>query len=131
MSRDYSIQKIKEALHATRGNEMKARQQIVAAAMQDPKLLKELVKPHMVGIVAHAVGRVKSGKTDPENVPLPHHKAELDKEGSFGMDILRTIAGGDTAQFGQESYGRPVSKQGASQQHIDAIQAMINKSKRT
>lgn len=129
MSREYSTKKIKEALHVTRGNTAKARQQVIAWAMEDPKLLKELVKPHMIGITAHAVERVKSGKTEPENVPLPEVRGELDKEGSFGMDILKTIAGGDTAQFGQESYGRPVKKQGASQAHIDAIQAMIKKAK--
>lgn len=127
MSRDYAEKKIKEALHLTRGNEAKARSQVIAWAMQDQRLLSELVKPHMVGIVAHAIGRVASGKTDPEPVPLPEVRAELDQGDSFGMDILKTIAGGDTAQFGQESYGRPVKKQGASQQHIDAIQQMINK----
>ncbi len=127
MSREYAEKKIKEALHVTRGNTTKAQQQVTAWAMEDARLLKELVKPHMVGIVAHAVGRVVSGKTEPETVPLPQHKAELDKKDSFGMEILKTIAGGDTAQFGQESYGRPVKKQGVSQQHIDAIQQMINK----
>lgn len=129
MSQEYAVQKIKEALHVTRGNATKARQQVIAWAMEDHKLLKQLVRPHMVGITAHAVERVKSGKTEPEPVPLPEVKGELDKEGAFGMDILKTIAGGDTAQFGQESYGRPVKKQGASQAHIDAIQAMIEKAK--
>ncbi len=129
MSREYSTKKIKEALHLTRGNAAKARQQVIAWAMEDNRLLKELVKPHMVGITAHAVERVASGKTEPENVPLPEVRGELDKEGSFGMDILKTIAGGNTAQFGQEGYGRPMKKQGASQAHIDAIQAMIEKAK--
>lgn len=129
MSQNYAVKKIKEALEVNRGNAAKARQQVIAWAMDDHKLLKELVRPHMVGIAAHAVERVKSGKTEPENVPLPEVKGELDKEGAFGMDILKTIAGGDTAQFGQESYGRPVKKQGASQAHIDAIQAMIEKAK--
>ena len=126
MSREYAEKKIKEALHLTRGNAVKARQQLIAWAMDDHKLLKELTGPHMIGIVAHAVGRVISGKTAPENVPLPQNKEDMDND-SFGMDILKAIAGGDTAQFGQESYGRPVKKQGASQQHIDAIQQMINK----
>lgn len=131
MSREYAEKKIKQALDVTRGNATKARQQVIAWALEDPKLMKQLAAPHMVGIVAHAVGRVMSGKTEHDIVPLPAHKGELDKEGSFGMDILRTIAGGDTAQFGQENYSRPVKKQGASQQHIDAIQQMIKKSKST
>lgn len=129
MTRDYSIGKIKEALHATRGNATKARQLITAQAMEDPKLLRELVKPHMVGIVAHAVSRVVSGKTEAEPISQPQFHDEDDDGSSFGLDILKTIAGGDTLQFGQESYGRPVKKQGASQAHIDAIQQMIKKSK--
>ena len=125
MSWDYAEKKIKEALHLTRGNSAKARGQVIAWAMEDHKLLKELVKPHMIGITAHAVSRVESGKTKPEPVPLPADRENSDGPDSFGMDILKTIAGGDTAQFGQESYGRPVKKQGASQAHIDAIEQMI------
>ena len=126
MSREYSIKKIKEALHVTRGNALKARQLITAQALDDPKLLKELVSPHMVGIVAHAVGRVASGKAENEAMVQPHDTGD---DASFGLDILKTIAGGDTAEFGQEGYGRPVKKQGASQAHIDAIQQMIKKNK--
>lgn len=127
MSWDYVEKKIKEALDMTRGNSTQARQQVIAWAMDDPKLLRELVRPHMVGITAHAVGRVISGKTKPETVPVPE---DADAKDTFGMDILKTIAGGDTAQFGQENYGRPVKKSGVSQSHIDAIQAMIDKSKK-
>lgn len=129
MSREYAEKKIKEALHLTRGNAAKARQQLIAWAMEDHKLLKELTAPHMIGIVAHAIGRVMSGKTEPENVSMPQGKAQNSNEDSFGMDILKAIAAGDSAQFGQESYGRPVKKQGVSQQHIDAIQQMIKKSR--
>ena len=129
MSWEYAEKKIKEALHLARGNEAQARQQMIAWAMADHKLLKELVKPHMMGIVAHAVGRVM-GESTPEPVPSPIERAQVEGDAdSFGMDILKTIAGGDTAQFGQENSGRPLKKQGASQQHIDAIEQMINKGK--
>jgi hypothetical protein len=128
MSREYADKKIKEALHVNRGNAAKARQQIIDMAFSDPKLLKELVKPHMVGIVAHAVGRVENGTKGEAEANLSSGSDDSDND-SFGMDILRTIAGGDTAQFGQENYGRPVRKQSASQAHIDAIQKMINKGK--
>lgn len=129
MSWDYAEKKIKEALHVTRGNSAAARQQVINWAMEDARLLKALVKPHMVGITAHAVNRVESGKTEPQAVAVPEGGAAPKKD-SFGMDILKTIAGGDTAQFGQENYGRPVKKRGASQSHIDAIQQMISKSKK-
>ncbi|NCO02905.1 MAG: hypothetical protein GW903_01790 [Alphaproteobacteria bacterium] len=128
MSREYAIKRIKEALHLTRGNETKARQQIAAWCLEDMKLLSALTKPHMMGIIAHAVGRVVSGKTEPQEVTSPYIKAASEKEGSFGMEILKTIAGGETNQFGQESMGRPIRKQGASQQHIDAIRLMVEKS---
>lgn len=127
MSREYAIKRIKEALHLTRGNETKARQQVAAWCHEDMKLLQALTKPHMTGIVAHAVGRVASGKTEPQEVTSPHIKAASEKEGSFGMEILKTIAGGETNQFGQENVGRPMRKQGASQQHIDAIRQMVEK----
>lgn len=127
MSWDYAEKKIREALHLTRGNAAQARQQLIGWALEDHKLLKELVKPHLVGITAHAVGRVQRGQSEPEPVPVPREQEVPGDADSFGMDILRTIAGGDTAQFGQENYGRPVKKRGASQQHIDAIQKMISK----
>lgn len=125
MSREYAEKKIKEALHVTRGNAAQARNQVIAWAMDDHKLLKELVKPHMMGITAHAISRVVSGKTEPVSVQSAEVRGAADGKDSFGMDILKTIAGGDTAQFGQESYGRPVRKQGASQEHINAIEQMI------
>lgn len=176
MSWDYAEKKIREAMHLHRNNATRIRQQVTAWAMDDPKLLRALVKPHMVGITAHAVGRVISGKTQPEpigqtppitdnelratrpqsnnsnlNKNAPNNigtgynatgrtaqpqsptsqKKTADKQGkkdSFGMDILRTIAGGDTPQFGHENHNPPRRKQGVSQRHIDAIHAMIKKS---
>ncbi len=169
MTWDYAEKKIREAMHLHRGNATRIRQQVTAWAMDDPKLLRALVKPHMVGITAHAVGRVISGKTKPEPVaqtssisdnelratrsqstngdlnnastgynatgrtpqkPASSQTKQQDsnKKESFGMDILRTIAGGDTAQFGQENYNPPRRKQGVSQRHIDAIHAMTKKS---
>ena len=75
MSWDYVEKKIREAMHLHRGNSTRVRQQVIAWAMDDPKLLRTLVKPHMVGITAHAVGRVASGKTRPEPIaqeaPVP------------------------------------------------------------
>ncbi len=132
MSRHYSISKIKEALQATRGNQTSATQLIIARAMQDPQLLNELVRPHMTGIVAHAVNRVASGKEKPEAVQPEKTKANTNtnKKGkeNFGLDLLKTIADGENAEFGQEAYARPVAKKTASQSHIDAIQQIIKKS---
>ena len=140
MSQKYAIEQIKKALSGTDDNASQARQMIIAQAMEDPKLLQELVKPHMVGIVAHAIGRVQRGASEPEAVrastptsapakPAPKDTAPKDKndKDSFGLDILKSIAGGDSTMFGQEAYGRPMGKKGVSQKHIDAIQAMVKK----
>ena len=138
MSQKYAIEQIKKALSGTDDNASQARQMIIAQAMEDPKLLQELVKPHMVGIVAHAIGRVQRGTSEPEAVraptpvsakPAPKDTAPKDKndKDSFGLDILKSIAGGDSTMFGQEAYGRPMGKKGVSQKHIDAIQAMVKK----
>ncbi|MCI5061152.1 MAG: hypothetical protein MRY79_08805 [Alphaproteobacteria bacterium] len=127
MSREYVETKIKEALKLTKGNATQARQQLIAWAMEDVKLLQGLVKPHMTGIVAHAFSRTMRGENEPEHIAVPADLAKNDKDGSFGMDILKTIANGDTAQFGMENAGRPVGKRGASDQHIDAIRRMVNK----
>ena len=136
MSQKYAIEQIKKALSGTDDNASQARQVIIAQAMEHSKLLQELVKPHMVGIVAHAIGRVQRGASEPEAVrastpakPAPKDTAPKDKndKDSFGLDILKSIAGGDSTMFGQEAYGRPMGKKGVSQKHIDAIQAMVKK----
>ena len=133
MSREYAEQKIKQALELTRGNATQARQQVIAWCHEDTKLLQALTYPHMTGIVAHAINRVVSGKSGaqamspaPEKA-MPQNAGKEADQGEFGMEILKTIAGGDTAQFGQENAGRPVGKRGASQRHIDAIQKMVDK----
>jgi hypothetical protein len=96
-------------------------------ALDDTKLLHELVAPHITGIVAHAVYRVKTMKEKPKTAPTP--PAPLDpKNDPFGMEILKAIALGNPTQFGRES-GVPIKRQAASQRHIDAIQQMVSKDK--
>jgi hypothetical protein len=127
MNRDYAERRIREALQASGGNEGKARQQIIAWALDDTKLLHELVAPHITGIVAHAVGRVKTMKEKPVPAePVKGKKPAPGKEDSFGLEILKAIAMGNPAQFGLES-GVAIKKQQASQRHVDAIRAMVSK----
>lgn len=127
MSREYVTTKIKEALKIHKGNAAQARQQIMSWAMQDPKLLRGLANPHMTGIVAHAVNHVLYGKGVEELTAVPPDMASGEKDESFGMDILRAIAEGETAQFGLENTGRPVGKRAASDKHVDAIRKMVGK----
>jgi len=133
MSREYANAKIKEALETAKGNTQVAQKLMIAKAMQDPKLLIELVRPHMTGIVAHAVNHVVKETSKPEIVQSNKTETDAQKDASsskenFGLDLLKSIANGDSAQFGQESYARPVAKKSASQGHIDAIQEMIKRS---
>lgn len=127
MNRDYAERRIREALIASKGNQAKARQQIIAWAAEDAKLMHELVAPHITGIVAHAMGRVMSMKEAP--TPKVPDKVPAGAKDEFGLDLLKAIALGKPAQFGLESGSVPTKKQAASQQHIDAIRAMVSKSK--
>lgn len=142
-SKALAEKRIQEALSEAGGNTTQAQKILIGWAMRDHDLLLALVKPHITGITAHAVNRVAQGTTKPQSVgnPAQANKTEASKaptsqpekttmkkkipKDSIGMDILKTIAAGETAQFGQENYGRPLGKKGASQRHIDAIHQII------
>lgn len=136
MSRDYAEGRIREALRRSGGNMIKARQQVIAWTYEDTKLLHELAKPHLTGIVAHAVGRVSSimtreegdeSKLSVEDIvrkTTPPVKAAKNKEEKFGLDLLKAIAQGDPAMFGQESFAAPVKSKQASQRHVDTIKSL-------
>lgn len=126
MNRDYAERRIREALKSSGGNTTRARQQIITAALEDTKLMQELVAPHLTGIVAHAVNRVMTMKEKPAAAPPPPETVSTNDP--FGMEILKAIALGNPAQFGQDS-GVPLKKQAASQRHIDAIRQMVSKDK--
>jgi hypothetical protein len=130
MNRDYSEGKIREALKISGGNATRARQQIIAWAFDDAKLLHELMAPHMTGIVAHAINHVmaQGDKKPAQKVPNVATAAPTGKD-PFGMEILKAIALGNPAQFGHENGNATAGKQVASQRHIDAIKAMVAKGK--
>lgn len=130
MNRDYSEGKIREALKLSGGNATRARQQVIAWAFDDAKLLHELMAPHMTGIVAHAINHVmaQGDKKPAKNVPDVAVAAPAGKD-PFGMEILKAIALGNPAQFGHENGNVTGGKQAASQRHVDAIKAMVAKGK--
>src|SRR5688572_30825087 len=101
MSREYAEKRIRQALEMFKGNETKARQQIIAWTYEDTKLLQALTQPHITGIVAHAIGRVVNMKDEGDIPPEP--EIDLSEGGEFGIEILKAIAGGGTARFGQEN----------------------------
>lgn len=130
MNREYAEKRIRDALKASGGNATSARQQVIAWAFDDAKLLHELVAPHITGIAAHAVNHVLNTKEKPRPAapPPPKPLAKDAKQDPFGMEILKAIALGNPAQFGLES-GVSIKKQAASQRHIDAIRQMVSKDK--
>lgn len=130
MSQEYAESRIREALKLTRGNQAKARQQIVAWACEDERLLQALVRPHLSGIVAYNVERVASGRADAkqERGAAPPPRAQKQKKENFGLEILKAAAGPDTQIFGLEDTGAPKKHTGVSQSHIDALKAMAAKS---
>lgn len=131
MPMEYAENKIEEALKQAGGNATRARQQIIAWCYEDSKLLHELTKSHLTGIVAYNVERVQSGrhKTKPEVVRNTPDVPDMQDE-ELGMEILRAVAADDAVVFGHENNGLPQLKRGkASKQHMDAIKLIASKSK--
>lgn len=129
MSREYAEERIREALKQTRGNPARARQRVIAWAFEDARLLHALTRPHMTGIVAHAVNRVISKKgLQEEKVPETPEALDMAPE-TFGKEILNALQSGNTPMFGQENYAPRQGRKGASQSHIDAIRKLTGKGK--
>ncbi len=138
MSLDYAENRIREALRITGGHPLKARQQVIAWTYEDPKLLHALAKPHLTGIVAHAVSRViakldlpeekqKKARIKPKTETVT--KAAKKTEEQFGLDLLKALAKGDPAIFGQEGFSPPVKSKQASQQHVETMKRLAGQSK--
>lgn len=126
MSREYAEGRIREALKLAKGNPTKARQQIIAWTFEDTKLLHALARPHLTGIVAHAVNRVIYHQNlEDDHEPVPETPQALDMPpDTFGAAILQALQSGDTPRFGRESAAPPVPRRQASQSHIDALKRM-------
>ncbi|MCB9991504.1 MAG: hypothetical protein H6867_09010 [Rhodospirillales bacterium] len=129
MSREYAESRIREALRLSKGNPTKARQRIIAWTFEDPKLLQALARPHLSGIVAHAVSRVIY-QQDMEEPETPETPAALDMAPeTFGQEILAALQNGNTARFGLEGSAPPSRRPQASKSHIEALKRMASESK--
>lgn len=131
MSREYAEGRIREALKLSKGNPTKARQRVIAWTFEDPKLLQALARPHLTGIVAHAVSRVVHMEElgEPE---APETPETLDMDpGAFGKEILNALQSGNTPRFGQEHNAPAARRPQASKSHIDALKKMAEKGKGT
>lgn len=133
MSQEYAESRIREALKQARGNTTKARQTIIAWAAEDQRLLLALARPHMTGIVAHAISRVLSRpETLAHEDPIPATAQSLNMApDTFGKEILKALSSDDTPVFGLEGGSSGSShRKKASQSHIDALKAMASKSRK-
>ena len=133
MAQSYLQKCILDALDKAKGNETKARALIAAQALEDNELLIALSKPHLSGIVAHAVGRQaiqqKAKKDRLEDLPELPKAPSKGKENDFAMDLLKALGGNNVAKFGAEDAAPRVGKKAASQQHVNALKLMAAKSK--
>lgn len=128
MSREYAESRIREALRQSKGNTTRARQQVIAWAAEDQRLLLGLTQPHLTGVVAHAINRVLS-RPDAEagDVALEPESLNMPPD-TFGREILSALSSSNTPVFGLESgTAQPGHRKKASQSHIDAIKQMASK----
>lgn len=129
MSREYAEKRIREALRLAKGNATRARQQIVAWTNDDPKLLQALTKPHLTGIVAHAINRVltriENGTDEMDDIPETPAALDMPPE-TFGQEIMAALKDSN-AVFGHEAGHTPGKRGQASQRHIDALRRMAEK----
>ena len=128
MSQDYAESRIREALRLNNNNATKARQQIIAWAAEDQRLLLTLARPHLTGIVAHAVGRVVNRQNrEDEDIPDAPQSIDMPPE-TFGMEIIKALQNRETARFGRDGGSALPRRKQASQSHIDALKKMAKKS---
>ncbi|HPQ50859.1 MAG: hypothetical protein KDJ26_00775 [Alphaproteobacteria bacterium] len=135
MTQSYLQTCILDALDKAKGNQNKAQKIIALLAMEDPQLLQALAKPHLTGIVAHAVGRIaiqenakKAGAYEDLPTKPVVEKGTQDQNG-FGIDLLKALGGANVPKFGMEDAAPRLGRKQASQQHVNALNLMANKSK--
>lgn len=129
MSLEYAEARIKEALRLAKGNTTKARQQIIAWTYEDPKLLHALARPHLTGIVAHAINRVIYNQNLHESeIEVPEQAERIDMApATFGQEILQSLQSSNTAMFGFEDNAPRLGRKQASRNHIEAMKRMARR----
>lgn len=115
---------IEETLARAGGSRSRARMMLLDEVARDPDLLYALTRPHLNGIVAYAVDRAirKKESEPPAPPPAPDLKAAPGE--AFGKELLKALALGDPARFGEESFAPLAPRTPASQRHIDALRRM-------
>lgn len=131
MSINYTENRIKEALRLNNGNIGEAKRQIFAWLYEDHKLLLDVTRPHLNGIVAYAVQRTLNHMTKSDEEMLEEVAEDAAMSSSMkdqvGKEILKGFISKEAPQFGQESVAVPLRKKAASQNHIDTMQLLAAK----
>jgi len=134
MSLNYTENRIKEALRLSDGNTTEAKKQIFAWLYEDHKLLLDITRPHLNGIVAYSIQRVLNRmlKSDDEILEEEAQEAAMSssKKGQVGKEILKGFISKEAPQFGQESIAIPLRKRAASQKHIDTMHLLAATSRK-
>ena len=134
MSINYTENRIKEALRLNNENINDAQKQIFAWLYEDHKLLLDITRPHINGIVAYAVQRTLNRmiKSDEEILDEVAEDAALSssKKDQVGKDILKGFISKEAPQFGQESVAVPLRKKAASQKHVDVMHMLAATSRK-
>jgi hypothetical protein len=128
---DYAERYIRDALKMYKGNALKARKQIIEWALEDARLMHELVGPHLNGIAAYNIERVASGRSEKAKSlePLTKKIKGKSQQDKFGMEILKAVVDSNATIFGFED--QPARRKGASQDHIEAIKRLASTKTRT
>lgn len=132
MTKSYAQERLLEALAKSRGNFSAAKRLIMTWAASDHKLLLELTGPHLTGIVAHALNRTQQNKSlAAVKRPSRPVTASKDPNEKFGKELLKTFATDKPVKFAEEGFSAPIKRPAASQAHIDAINLLAGKPKKT
>ncbi|MCK5285575.1 MAG: hypothetical protein KAJ86_08335 [Alphaproteobacteria bacterium] len=132
MSLEYAEKRIRDALRLTSGNKARARQQVIVWSFEDHKLMQELTKHHLTGIVAYHMERVVSGRSKKVKNPppdIPEKSKETDTDDEFGIELLKAVANSSSAVFGLEGSSSLRDRGQASQRHINSIRKMAREIK--
>ena len=133
MKRSYAETRIREALQQAGGNTAQAKKLLTSWVSQDHKLLLELTRNHLGGIIAYNVERVASGravqKQSPPAQKQSRKKPEKPDMDPFGKELLKAVTSKNAGVFGMEAYSTPPGKGKASQRHINAIRQIAARSK--
>jgi len=133
MSTEYSDRKIKEIMAKVNGQAKLAEQAVMALIQRDPQFLQSLVTPYLNGIVSHGIERARksTGIKEPAVAPQPLPKKVLAPRpqlkpvaGNTMDNLMKALAKGFEEDAPKEASGNKVS-----QNHIDALKAMIKPKK--